>query len=308
MRCIQNTSYAVSKKIYSKNILEDDKRGPYSMDDPKTFDKAMKCQDVAFWKEAINNEINSIMGNNTWVDLTKEFLSSKFSMKNMKDVDVILVSTPMDISEKMIPNNGQASTYKTKVRSKKQKSDTVEPAWAVPSRKGNRPLLSRELATVHEGRGGGGLVVLGGKSLRKSKNGCREVGGVENISSTGYKFMANGEDCLDGCDGGGGGEVKGGGVDFGVLKSSSDEAPSETMGEIGGNMMGLGGGSNCIKPEKDNLDLDEIVSDILKCSGMVNDQPPWPHNTLRSLMKAYTLLVSIAQLFTQAILLSMVSP
>nr|GEZ37299.1 zinc finger, CCHC-type [Tanacetum cinerariifolium] len=36
-------------------------------DDPKTFDKAMKSQDVAFWKEAINDEIDSIMGNNTWV-------------------------------------------------------------------------------------------------------------------------------------------------------------------------------------------------------------------------------------------------
>ena len=36
-------------------------------DDPKTFDEAMKYQDVAFWKEAINDEMDSIMGNNTWV-------------------------------------------------------------------------------------------------------------------------------------------------------------------------------------------------------------------------------------------------
>ncbi|GJU62796.1 zinc finger, CCHC-type containing protein [Tanacetum coccineum] len=36
-------------------------------DDPKTFDEAMKSQDVAFWKEAINDEMDSIMGNNTWV-------------------------------------------------------------------------------------------------------------------------------------------------------------------------------------------------------------------------------------------------
>nr|GEX15437.1 zinc finger, CCHC-type [Tanacetum cinerariifolium] len=34
---------------------------------PKTFDEAMKSQDVAFGKEAINDEMNSIMGNNTWV-------------------------------------------------------------------------------------------------------------------------------------------------------------------------------------------------------------------------------------------------
>nr|GEX58289.1 zinc finger, CCHC-type [Tanacetum cinerariifolium] len=36
-------------------------------DDPKTFDEAMKSQNVAFWKEAINDEMDSIMRNNTWV-------------------------------------------------------------------------------------------------------------------------------------------------------------------------------------------------------------------------------------------------
>ncbi|GJY14033.1 zinc finger, CCHC-type containing protein [Tanacetum coccineum] len=201
-------------------------------DEPKTFDEAMKSQNVAFWKEAINDEMNSIMaflngeldeevymnqpqgfiipGNKNkvcklikslyglkqapkqWhqkfnevifsngyllnqankcvyskfdesgkgfiiclyvddmlvfgtdqfqVDLTKEFLSSRFSMKYMGEADVILgirvkhesngiaisqshyikkvpkkfnffdctpVSTPMDTSDKLVPNNGQA--------------------------------------------------------------------------------------------------------------------------------------------------------------------------------------------------------
>nr|GEW12412.1 zinc finger, CCHC-type [Tanacetum cinerariifolium] len=36
-------------------------------DDPNTFDEAMKSQDVAFWKKAINDEMDFIMGNNTWV-------------------------------------------------------------------------------------------------------------------------------------------------------------------------------------------------------------------------------------------------
>nr|GEV41592.1 zinc finger, CCHC-type [Tanacetum cinerariifolium] len=36
-------------------------------DDPKTFNEAMKSQDVAFWKEAINDEMDSVIGNNTWV-------------------------------------------------------------------------------------------------------------------------------------------------------------------------------------------------------------------------------------------------
>ncbi|GJW67937.1 zinc finger, CCHC-type containing protein [Tanacetum coccineum] len=49
------------------------------------------------------------------VDLTKEFLSSRFSMKDIGETDVILsirikheMSTPIDTSEKLMPNNGQA--------------------------------------------------------------------------------------------------------------------------------------------------------------------------------------------------------
>ncbi|KAK3034678.1 hypothetical protein RJ639_033633 [Escallonia herrerae] len=39
--------------------------------DPKTYEEAMKSQDSSFWKEPINEEIDSIMGNGTWklVDL-----------------------------------------------------------------------------------------------------------------------------------------------------------------------------------------------------------------------------------------------
>ncbi|GJW94798.1 zinc finger, CCHC-type containing protein [Tanacetum coccineum] len=187
-------------------------------DNLKTFDEAMKSQDVAFWKEAINDEMNSITGNNTWVladlppgintirlltvmasihnliihqmdvkiaflngeldeevymnqpykfdeiskgviiclyiddmlifgtdqvhvDMTKEFLSSRCFVKDMGEADVILcirikhesngitiyqshyiekvlkkfnyfdcspMSTPMDTSEKLMPNNSQA--------------------------------------------------------------------------------------------------------------------------------------------------------------------------------------------------------
>ncbi|GKA92339.1 zinc finger, CCHC-type containing protein [Tanacetum coccineum] len=54
------------------NVFMDEVSDQYSYcfnveDDPKTFDKAMKSQDVALWKEAINNEMDFIMGNNTWV-------------------------------------------------------------------------------------------------------------------------------------------------------------------------------------------------------------------------------------------------
>nr|GEU45006.1 zinc finger, CCHC-type [Tanacetum cinerariifolium] len=40
----------------------------YSIEeDPRTYNKAMQSRDSAFWKEAIDDEIGSIMENNTWV-------------------------------------------------------------------------------------------------------------------------------------------------------------------------------------------------------------------------------------------------
>ncbi|GKB08784.1 zinc finger, CCHC-type containing protein, partial [Tanacetum coccineum] len=92
------------------------------------------------------------------VDLTKEFLSSKFSMKDMGEADVILgikikhesngiviyqshyiekelrkfnyfdrnpMSTPMDSSDKLMPNNGQASKKQTCIIGSTMKSEFV---------------------------------------------------------------------------------------------------------------------------------------------------------------------------------------
>ncbi|GKD56539.1 hypothetical protein Tco_1289926 [Tanacetum coccineum] len=57
-------------------------------------------------------EMDCMLSTSGWlvckVDMTKEFLSSRFSMKDMGEADVILVSTPMDTSEKLMPNNAQA--------------------------------------------------------------------------------------------------------------------------------------------------------------------------------------------------------
>ncbi|GJR50591.1 hypothetical protein Tco_1401112 [Tanacetum coccineum] len=51
------------------------------------------------------------------------------------------------------------------------------------------------------------LAVRSGRSSSESKNGRGDVGGVENMSSTGSNFIATGEFCLKGCDGVGEGEV-----------------------------------------------------------------------------------------------------
>nr|GEX92612.1 zinc finger, CCHC-type [Tanacetum cinerariifolium] len=92
--------------------------------DLKIFDEAMKSQDVIMMRWTLSWA--TILGcwliylQTSWlqmdlqkktkvqVDLTKEFLSSRFSMKDMDEADVILVSTLMDTSEKLMPNNVQA--------------------------------------------------------------------------------------------------------------------------------------------------------------------------------------------------------
>nr|GEW65121.1 zinc finger, CCHC-type [Tanacetum cinerariifolium] len=40
---------------------------PRKEEDPRTYNEAMQSRDAAFWKEAIDDEIGSIMENNTWV-------------------------------------------------------------------------------------------------------------------------------------------------------------------------------------------------------------------------------------------------
>ncbi|XP_019240065.1 PREDICTED: uncharacterized protein LOC109220059 [Nicotiana attenuata] len=36
-------------------------------EDPKTFQEAMSSGDAAFWNEAVDDEMDSIISNNTWV-------------------------------------------------------------------------------------------------------------------------------------------------------------------------------------------------------------------------------------------------
>nr|GEV48908.1 hypothetical protein [Tanacetum cinerariifolium] len=72
--------------------------------------------------------------------------------------------------------------------------------------------LAKRSIVSNDGRGGGGLVVLGDKSSRESKNEC------------------------------GGGEVKGSGVDLGVVNSLLGEIPGVVMGERGGDTIEVDGG------------------------------------------------------------------
>ncbi|GKB73400.1 hypothetical protein Tco_0934812 [Tanacetum coccineum] len=55
------------------------------------------------------------------------------------------------------------------------------------------------------------------------------------------KLIAKGDVCLEGCVGVGGGEVNGGGVDLGVVKSCVGENPDGAIGEVGGDSRGVEG-------------------------------------------------------------------
>ncbi|GKA06817.1 zinc finger, CCHC-type containing protein [Tanacetum coccineum] len=64
--------------------------------------------------------------NQVQVDMANEFLSSKFSMKDMGVADVIIVSTSMDTSEKLMPNNvGKLSRYTSNLGTKHWQSIQV---------------------------------------------------------------------------------------------------------------------------------------------------------------------------------------
>ncbi|GJT64517.1 hypothetical protein Tco_1015997 [Tanacetum coccineum] len=53
------------------------------------------------------------------------------------------------------------------------------------------------------------------------------------------EFMASGEECLNGWVRAGGGEVNGGGVNFGISRTLLSEIPEEIMGESGGEVFGV---------------------------------------------------------------------
>ena len=63
-------------------------------EDPKMFSKAIASRDISFWKEAIENEMNSILSNNTWV--LKDFplgckpIKCKWVLRKKRNTDGIV--------------------------------------------------------------------------------------------------------------------------------------------------------------------------------------------------------------------------
>nr|GEX22656.1 nucleotide-binding alpha-beta plait domain-containing protein [Tanacetum cinerariifolium] len=106
---IPNETKDIGGSVVPEEVTEED--------DPKTFDEAMKSQDVAFLKEAINDEMDFIRSNNNVktafmngdldeeVDLTKEFLSLSFFMNDMGEADVILALASNSAGTELLKEN-----------------------------------------------------------------------------------------------------------------------------------------------------------------------------------------------------------
>jgi hypothetical protein len=65
----------------------------YNLDEnPQTYSEAMKPHDASFWKEVVNDEMDSVLGNNTWTlfDLppgTRAIKSKCIFKKKRKRID-----------------------------------------------------------------------------------------------------------------------------------------------------------------------------------------------------------------------------
>ncbi|GJT17004.1 hypothetical protein Tco_0875710 [Tanacetum coccineum] len=101
-----NESVLINSMIESRDVIFDENRMrsfdqcSYCFnveDDHNTFDKAMKSHNVALWEIAINDEMVHHGIQQLGGDVLKKF----------NYFDCTPVSTPMDTSEKLMPNNGQ---------------------------------------------------------------------------------------------------------------------------------------------------------------------------------------------------------
>nr|GFB00395.1 zinc finger, CCHC-type [Tanacetum cinerariifolium] len=101
-----NDSVAINLIIESRDAIFDEHKFSSV---PRLSQRSLKYETEDFGSLVVSKRVTEE------VDLTKEFLSSKFSMKDMGEADVILgirikhesnVSTPLDTCEKLMPNKG----------------------------------------------------------------------------------------------------------------------------------------------------------------------------------------------------------
>nr|GEU32508.1 retrotransposon protein, putative, Ty1-copia subclass [Tanacetum cinerariifolium] len=121
-------SYGYDFQLYLVEGSRDQVGSKYSYcysieEDPRTYNEVMQSRHAAFWKESIDDEIGSIMKNNTWVlsnlppgckplgckwifkrKMKVDGTIDKFKSRLFNREDCSLISTPMDPVEKLKPN------------------------------------------------------------------------------------------------------------------------------------------------------------------------------------------------------------
>ena len=60
-------------------------------DDPKTFEEAMASKDSAFWKEALNDEMDSILSNNTWILMDLPMVQNQLVVNEYLEENILLM-------------------------------------------------------------------------------------------------------------------------------------------------------------------------------------------------------------------------
>ena len=98
-RVTQEKSFGPDFFVYlikgTRDSIENEIPYVYSIDsDPISFKEAIDSQDAPFWKEAVQDEMDSILENNTWVlvDLPPgcKPITSKLIFKKKKRVDATI--------------------------------------------------------------------------------------------------------------------------------------------------------------------------------------------------------------------------
>nr|GEX23327.1 zinc finger, CCHC-type [Tanacetum cinerariifolium] len=94
-------SYGSNFQLYLVEGSRDQDGSQYSYcysieEDPRTYNKAMQSQDATFWKEAIDDEIGSIMENNTWVLSNLPPCYKPLGFRQKEGIDYFNTYAPVD--------------------------------------------------------------------------------------------------------------------------------------------------------------------------------------------------------------------
>ncbi|GJT80803.1 hypothetical protein Tco_1055145 [Tanacetum coccineum] len=187
----------------------------------------------------LSNDLAKNVGNDEAND-TSNVVCSAVDESVAKNLGSNDVNTPIVNMEKPLkPNMGahinDIANVEWRTRFKEDLGEKLKLRWADGGRGGS---------IVRIGGKGGSIAGIGGGSLAKRSMESNDGLVGEGFVVVGSKFMASGEECLDGWVRAGRREVKGGGVVFGVSRILLGEIPRDIMGDSSGEAFEVDGGAD----------------------------------------------------------------